>query len=406
MSETAEMTDEPDIELSTTEAQDQATLLVRVGLASWSLVGVVAVLAISLAILAAISEVAIPVLLGGFIAVVAKPAGDSLRRRGLHPAAAAGLVLGGLLLVVIAVVASMAHGLADQSDQISSSMDAAVATLSDQLGIDPSSLAHAREAVADLGPVAGPGSLTDLVSGVGTVVGFVSGLLLALIVMYYLVKDGRQLRASVVVNAKPRYRHELDAFIGESCTTLRSYAHGRTVLSAIVTGVMGVTAALLGLPLIMSIMAITFIGGYIPYIGAFVAGAFTVLIALGDGGIGPALVVLAVSLLSNLALENFVEPKVMGKSLDIHPLTVLIVTALGGLVGGIVGLIVAVPLAIITGSAITRLRSSGHLERAAAKARPAAEKLLGTHPELPPDAAHPPSPRIPAGELAPDGAPD
>jgi predicted PurR-regulated permease PerM len=152
-------------------------------------------------------------------------------------------------------------------------------------------------------------------------------------------------------------------------------------MSAIVTVAMGITAWLLGLPLVFTIMAITFIGGYIPYIGAFVAGAFTVLIALGDGGIVPAVIVLVVSLAANLLLENFVEPRVMGKTLDIHPLVVLIVTALGGLLGGIVGLIIAVPLAVIVGSGITRLRSSGHLEQAAARARPAAEKFLGTAPE-------------------------
>ncbi len=64
-------------------------------------------------------------------------------------------------------------------------------------------------------------------------------------------------------------------------------------------------------------------------------------------------------LASNLMLENFVEPKVMGRSLDIHPLVVLVVTALGGLVGGIVGLILAVPFYVIARSAIARLRSRG-----------------------------------------------
>ena len=68
---------------------------------------------------------------------------------------------------------------------------------------------------------------------------------------------------------------------------------------------------------------------------------------------------LVVVLASNLLLENFVEPKVMGRSLDIHPLVVLVVTALGGLLGGIVGLILAVPVYVIARSAIVRLRSGG-----------------------------------------------
>ena len=94
-------------------------------------------------------------------------------------------------------------------------------------------------------------------------------------------------------------------------------------------------------------MVVNFVGGYIPYIGAFLGGGLAVIVALGDGGIGKAAIMLVVVLASNLMLENFVEPKVMGRSLDIHPLVVLVVTALGGLLGGIVGLILAVPAYVI-----------------------------------------------------------
>jgi hypothetical protein len=64
-----------------------------------------------------------------------------------------------------------------------------------------------------------------------------------------------------------------------------------------------------------------------------------------------------VVLASKLTLENFVEPRVMGRSLDVHPLVVLIVTALGCLIGGIVGLILAVPFFVIARSGIARLQS-------------------------------------------------
>jgi predicted PurR-regulated permease PerM len=75
-------------------------------------------------------------------------------------------------------------------------------------------------------------------------------------------------------------------------------------------------------------------------------------------------------------LENFVEPKVMGRTLDIHPLVVLVVTALGGLLGGIVGLILAVPAWVIAGDAIKRLRSHGIVRRAAQRAQPTVKALL------------------------------
>ena len=147
-------------------------------------------------------------------------------------------------------------------------------------------------------------------------------------------------------------------------------------MSAIVSVVIGLASLLLGLPLVFTIIVVNFIGGYIPYIGAFLGGGLAVIVALGDGGLGKAAIMLLVVLASNLALENFVEPKVMGRTLDIHPLVVLVVTALGGLLGGIVGLILAVPFFVIATTAVSRLRSTGLMEQAADRAQPTLQHLL------------------------------
>jgi predicted PurR-regulated permease PerM len=101
-----------------------------------------------------------------------------------------------------------------------------------------------------------------------------------------------------------------------------------------------------------------------------------VIVAWGDGGLGVAVVMLVVVLASNLLLENFVEPRVMGRTLDIHPLLVLVVTALGGFLFGIVGLILAVPLTVIAGNAISRLRSRGFFRLVADRAQPTMQKVL------------------------------
>ena len=146
-------------------------------------------------------------------------------------------------------------------------------------------------------------------------------------------------------------------------------------MSAIVSAVVGLATLVLGLPLVFTIVVVNFIGGYIPYIGAFLGGGLAV-VALSDGGLPKAAVMLVVVLAANLVLEDFVEPKVMGRSLAIHPLVVLVVTALGGLLGGIVGLILAVPVCVIVGNAIGRLRSRGVVDRVAERAQPAVEHLL------------------------------
>ncbi len=81
----------------------------------------------------------------------------------------------------------------------------------------------------------------------------------------------------------------------------------------------GLVALLLGLPLTFTVMVVTFMSGYIPYIAAFLGGGLAVIVALGEGGIDTAAIMLVAVAASNLLLENFVEPKVMSHSLDIHP---------------------------------------------------------------------------------------
>ena len=147
-------------------------------------------------------------------------------------------------------------------------------------------------------------------------------------------------------------------------------------MSAIVSAFIGLVALLMGLPLVFTIVVVNFIGGYIPYIGAFLGGGLAVIIALGDGGIPQAAIMLIAVLASNLILENFVEPKVMGRTLDIHPLVVLVVTALGGLLGGIVGLILAVPAWVIASDAISRARRGGWIQEVADFAEPAVKQML------------------------------
>jgi hypothetical protein len=79
---------------------------------------------------------------------------------------------------------------------------------------------------------------------------------------------------------------------------------GRTVMSAVVSVVIGLASLMPGLPRVFTIMVVNFIGGYIPYIGAFFGGGLAVIVALGDGGLRQAAVMLVVVLASNLALEK------------------------------------------------------------------------------------------------------
>ena len=274
------------------------------------------------------------------------------------------------------VVVATARGVIDQRDEISASVDAALENAADELDIDQASLDDARAAAEETAPAIAEGFVTKVVSGVDALVGLAGGLILGALIMYYLLKDGTSLRRSVVAQVAPSIRDEVDSFISDACRILRDYGRGRTVMSAIVAAVVGLASLLLGLPLVLTIVVANFIGGYIPYIGAFIGGGLAVIVALGEGGLGTAAVMLLVVLASNLLLENFVEPRVMGRTLDIHPLVVLVVTALGGFLAGIVGLILAVPFTVIAANAVGRLRSRGFFKLVADRAEPTVQKAL------------------------------
>ena len=90
----------------------------------------------------------------------------------------------------------------------------------------------------DAAPTVTGGVLSGLVAGVG-VVAIAGGVILGALIMYYLLKDGAPLRQIVVDRSTCRYRDEVDGFIGDACRILRDYGKGRTVMSAIVSAVVG-----------------------------------------------------------------------------------------------------------------------------------------------------------------------
>ena len=348
----------------------------RVGAWAWSFVGCVVATIIVVTALAAVSEIVLPLLFAAVLAVVFKPLVGKLERRKLKPTLAAGLVVLGLLGLMAVVAVATVRGVIDQRDEISASVDAARETAAEELGIDQASWDDARAAAEETAPAIAEGFLTKVVAGIDALVGLAAGLILAALIMYYLLKDGASLRRSVVAQVAPSIRDEVDSFISDACRILRDYGRGRTVMSAIVAAVVGLASLLLGLPLVLTIVVVNFIGGYIPYIGAFIGGGLAVIVALGEGGLGTAAVMLLVVLASNLLLENFVEPRVMGRTLDIHPLVVLVVTALGGFLAGIVGLILAVPFTVIAANAVGRLRSRGFFKVVADRAEPTVQRML------------------------------
>ena len=155
--------------------------------------------------------------------------------------------------------------------------------------------------------------------------------------LFFLLKDGPTIRAWTErhMGVPPAVAQTITQRVLGS---LRGYFLGVTIVAAFNAVVVAIGAWILGVPLIGTIVVVTFIGGYIPYIGAWTAAIFAVLIALGGAGTDAAAGMIVVQLLANSVLQQLVQPLAMGAALGIHPLAVLIVTIAGGALFGTVGL--------------------------------------------------------------------
>ena len=149
---------------------------------------------------------------------------------------------------------------------------------------------------------------------------------------------------------------------GDVIRSLRGYFRGVTIIATFNAVVVGIGAVILGVPLAGTIALVTFICAYVPFVGAFVAGTFAVLIALGAEGTTTAAIMLVVVLLANGLLQNIVQPFAMGASLGLNPLVVLVVTIAAGCVLGMIGLVLAAPL---TSAAVHISRDLGRARAAA-----------------------------------------
>lgn len=327
-----------------------------VGIVAWALIGVVIVFVGVFLGLAATSQVVLPLLFAVMLGVLGAPLVARLTRLRIPAGLAAALVVIGAVLVVLGLIALVVSAVVSQSSLIVGQIDTAVDDLSEQFGLGDDLLERIRDAVESMGDRLGEGTASAVMGGVDATLAFVVGTILALLLMYYVLKDGRDIRRRLVARLPLRFRSEADAFVAAAVRSLRAYWTGRSIISAVVSVVVAVACLVLSVPLVAAIAVVNFVGGFIPYFGAFVGGGLATLLAFASGGIGSALAILTVVLVANLLLENLLEPRVMSGQLELHPLVVLIATTAGGVLGGIVGLVIAVPATVVTIDLVKRVQ--------------------------------------------------
>ena len=320
------------------------TWLRNTGFASWLLVGFVLIIVGLIWLLGETSTIVMPVLFAAVLGAVAGPAVGWLERRRVPRIGGAVLVLLGLVAIGALILLLVFGGISAQAGDVSARLNQAVDKIQGwvaDLGVDNTQ--GAADDVKTSAPDIWHTLLGGVAQGVEGLKGLVFFLAFATLSSLFVLKDGPVMHRFI-------NRHlGLPEPVANVVTTniaksLRSYFLGVTIIAGFNAVIIGGAAWLVGVPLAGTIAVVTFVGAYVPFVGAWVAGAFAVLIALGAEGPEAALIMAVVALLANGAFQQVIQPLVMGATLGLNPLVVLVVTIGAGALFGMVGLTLAAPL--------------------------------------------------------------
>jgi predicted PurR-regulated permease PerM len=352
------------------------------GFASWLLAGVGVMLVGATWIAALTSTIVVPVVVAAVIAAVLAPLVRRLERRGVPRGAGAALVFLGLLVLGAAVVVMIVGGITSQASALTPKLEQGADKIQgwlQDLGVGSGSAQQANsDASAGLGK-----AFHALVSGVEAGVAALASLAVFLsftaLSLFFFLKDGPVIRAWAERHlGVPRPVARI--VLTRTLQSLRGYFLGVTAIAAFNGIVIGLGALIVGVSQAGSIAVVNFAAAYIPFLGAWSAGAFTVLIALGTQGTEAAIAMAVIVLLANGALQQLVQPIAMGAALGIHPLAVLVVTIGAGALFGVVGMVVAAPLV----SAAVRISGDLAASRRRAEAEGPSPAAPGAGLESPP----------------------
>jgi predicted PurR-regulated permease PerM len=309
-----------------------------------------------LIVLRYLSVIVLPVMFALTIAPALTPVSGMLRRRLGRPAAAVALLFG--LAVVAGLIALVAISVLAQWDELVDSLTQAVDDIVELLEGEPFNLS--LEGSEDL-----TSSLADFsdeafgyaVAGVQAGIAVVGGVVLAVAVLYFVLRDGAALWAWILQRFAPESRAEIDRAGRHAWAELAGFIRGTAIIALVDASLIGLGLWLLGVPVAFALAVLVFIGSFIPFVGALLSGLLAVLVAFADGGWKVGLAALALVLAVQFIEGNFLQPVIQSRTVDLHPAVILLAVAAGASLFGIVGAYLAVPVTAVTFAVVASLRA-------------------------------------------------
>ena len=305
--------------------------------------------------------VVLPVAVALLIAALVSPVVELMHRIGLPRGLASILVVIGSIAFVAALltfagqqVANGANDLADQTvkglGQVKHWLKTGPLHASDsQIN---TYIDRAQKAITP----SADGSILSRVTEVGTALThLLAGFFIVLFSTYFFLADGERIWAWIVRLAPRAGRQHVDSSGRVAWISLTQFVRATVIVAATdAIGIM-IVAAVLGVPFVLAIGVLVFLGAFIPMVGATVAGTVAILVALVDQGPVTALLMMGGVILVQQIEGHVLQPFLMGRWVSLHPLGVIVAIGCGVLVAGVPGALVAVPLAAAVNAVVQHL---------------------------------------------------
>jgi predicted PurR-regulated permease PerM len=306
--------------------------------------------------------VSIPIVVALLIAALVSPVVDGLHRIGLPRGLASILVVVSGIAFVAALLTvagqQVANGANDLADQTVKGLDEIKAWLRDgPLHASDSQInTYIDRTQEALTPASDGGSILSRVTEVGAALGHVlAGFFIVLFATYFFLADGARIWAWAVRLAPRAAREAVDGSGRVAWVSLTQFVRATVVVALVDSIGIMIVAAILGVPFVLAIGVLVFLGSFVPMVGATVAGTVAVLVALVDQGPITALLMLGGVILVQQIEGHILQPFLMGRWVSMHPLGVILAIGCGVIVAGIAGALVAVPLAAAVNAVVQHL---------------------------------------------------
>jgi putative heme transporter len=328
---------------------------------TWRLLVVLVGFGVLLTVATRLALVTIPIIVALVLSTFCVPPARWLESKGFPRGLAAAVVVIGGLGAFGGVIALLAPAFVEEVQELGPTVQAG---LQDLFAFTERTFGYDEAAIQDLiadGFEQLQGQGGALASGVATagaaVIQGITALALAIVLLFFFVKDGDQIVAWMIARTPDTQRGTVRAAGRRAWVALSGFVRG-TALVALVDAVgIGIGLAILGVPLVLPIAVVTFFASFIPVVGAFVAGLIAVLVALAaTGELTTTLLVLAVVVGVQQFESNVLQPVIMRRAVSLHPVVILAALTAGGLLIGIIGAFLAVPVAAVLSAVGNELR--------------------------------------------------